>query len=88
GVKHLSSLLEDPNCKLEKLDLSDCSIGEEGFRSLTSAVRSNPSALRKIHLGNNLFSFSKNDSGPSVQQLISKLKKDPNCKHIKISGPK
>ncbi|XP_076144592.1 NACHT, LRR and PYD domains-containing protein 12-like [Alosa pseudoharengus] len=80
GVKHLSSLLEDPNCKLEKLDLELCSITDEGFRALTSALRSNPSALRELHLRFNL-------PGPSTQQLFSELKKHPNCKHLQIYGP-
>ncbi|XP_062372082.1 NLR family CARD domain-containing protein 3-like [Sardina pilchardus] len=79
GVKHLSSLLEDPNCKLEKLHLYNCSITDEGFRALASALRSNPSALRELDLG-------WNQPGPSAQQLFSKLKKHPNCKHIEITG--
>ncbi|XP_062394593.1 uncharacterized protein LOC134082698 [Sardina pilchardus] len=79
GVKHLSSLLEDPNCKLEKLDLESCSITDEGFRMLASALRSTPSALRDLWLG-------RNQPGPSAQQLLSELKKHPNCKHIQIHG--
>ncbi|XP_062372286.1 NLR family CARD domain-containing protein 3-like isoform X2 [Sardina pilchardus] len=80
GVKHLSSLLEDPNCKLEKLVLSYCSITDEGFRALASALRSNPSALRELWLLGS-------HPGPSVQQLLSELKKHPNCKHLQIYGP-
>ncbi|XP_062372058.1 NLR family CARD domain-containing protein 3-like [Sardina pilchardus] len=80
GVKHLSSLLEDPNCKLEKLHLQDCSIRDEGFRALASALRSNPSALRELYLHFNY-------PGPSAQQLLSELKKHPNCKHLHILGP-
>ncbi|KAG5260509.1 hypothetical protein AALO_G00308580, partial [Alosa alosa] len=50
GVKHLSSLLEDPNFKLEKLNLDNCSIGDEGFRALASALISNPSHMRELQL--------------------------------------
>ncbi|XP_076144594.1 NACHT, LRR and PYD domains-containing protein 3-like isoform X2 [Alosa pseudoharengus] len=76
GVKHFSSLLEDPNCKLEKLYLKSCSITDEGFGVLASALRSNPSALRELWLEDN-------QPGPSTQQLLSELKKHPNCKHIR-----
>ncbi|XP_062372734.1 NACHT, LRR and PYD domains-containing protein 3-like [Sardina pilchardus] len=79
GVKHLSSLLEDPNCKLEKLHLGWCSITDEGFRTLASALRSNPSALRVLDLG-------LNHPGPSTRQLLSELRKHPNCKHLQITG--
>ncbi|XP_041926714.1 ribonuclease inhibitor-like [Alosa sapidissima] len=80
GVKHFSSLLEDPNCKLEKLYLKSCSITDEGCRALASVLRSNPSAPREINL-------EENQSGPSAQQLLSELQKDPNCKLLKIHGP-
>ncbi|XP_062372064.1 NLR family CARD domain-containing protein 3-like [Sardina pilchardus] len=80
GVKHFCSLLEDPNCKLETLDLSNSSITDEGFRALASALRSNPSPLRVLWLNGN-------HPGPSTQQLLSELKKHPNCKHLQITGP-
>ncbi|XP_062394478.1 NACHT, LRR and PYD domains-containing protein 3-like isoform X2 [Sardina pilchardus] len=79
GVKHLSYFLEDPNCKLKLLGLYNCSITDEGFRMLASALRSNPSALRELWLGGN-------QPGPSAQQLLSELKKHPNCKHIQMHG--
>ncbi|KAG5260579.1 hypothetical protein AALO_G00305100 [Alosa alosa] len=73
GVKHLSSLLEDPNCKLEKLYLQNCSIGDEGFRALASALRSNPSHMRELQL-----SFNK--AGDSGVKHLSSLLEDPHCK--------
>ncbi|XP_062398295.1 NACHT, LRR and PYD domains-containing protein 12-like isoform X2 [Sardina pilchardus] len=73
GVKHLCSLLQDPNCKLEKLHLDNCSIGEEGFRALASALRSNPSHMRELQL-------SGNKAGDSGVKHLSSLLKDPNCK--------
>ncbi|XP_076835980.1 NACHT, LRR and PYD domains-containing protein 3-like isoform X3 [Brachyhypopomus gauderio] len=73
GVKQLSALLEDPKCKLEKLDLSNCNITEEGCAALCSALRSNPSShLREL----NLIYNKPGDSG--VKQL-SALLEDPHC---------
>ncbi|XP_076843154.1 NACHT, LRR and PYD domains-containing protein 3-like isoform X2 [Brachyhypopomus gauderio] len=73
GENQLSALLEDPHCTLEKLDLSNCSIGEEGCAALCSALRSNPSShLRELNLNHN----KPGDSG--VKQL-SALLEDPHC---------
>ncbi|XP_076836603.1 NACHT, LRR and PYD domains-containing protein 12-like isoform X1 [Brachyhypopomus gauderio] len=73
GVKQLSALLEDPHCKLERLDLSNCSITEEGCAALASALRSNPSSqLRELNLNDN------NPGGSGVKQL-SALLEDPHC---------
>ncbi|XP_076836639.1 ribonuclease inhibitor-like [Brachyhypopomus gauderio] len=78
GVKQLSALLEDPHCKLEKLDLSNCNIREEGCAALCSALRSNPSShLRELNLNDN----EPGDSG--VKQLCDLLE-DPNCKLEKL----
>ncbi|XP_076836615.1 NACHT, LRR and PYD domains-containing protein 12-like [Brachyhypopomus gauderio] len=73
GVKQLSALLEDPHCKLEILDLSDCSIREEGCAALCSALRSNPSShLRELNL-------KKNKPGDSGVKQLSALLEDPHC---------
>ncbi|XP_076842220.1 ribonuclease inhibitor-like [Brachyhypopomus gauderio] len=78
GVKQLSDLLEDSNCKLEKLDLSDCSIREEDCAALCSALKKNPSShLRDLNLNSN----KPGDSG--VKQL-SALMEDPHCKLEKL----
>ncbi|XP_016091055.1 NACHT, LRR and PYD domains-containing protein 12-like [Sinocyclocheilus grahami] len=73
GVKLLSDLLKDPHCKLEKFWLRDCGVTDEGFAALASALRSNPSHLRKLDL-----SFNK--LGASGVKLLSDLLKDPHCK--------
>ncbi|KAK1803690.1 hypothetical protein P4O66_021093 [Electrophorus voltai] len=78
GVKQLSTLLEDPHCKLEKLELYNCSITDEGCAALASALRSNPSShLRELNLNSN----KPGDSG--VKQL-SALLEDPHCKLEKL----
>uniref|UniRef100_A0A8C1LJN0 NACHT domain-containing protein n=1 Tax=Cyprinus carpio TaxID=7962 RepID=A0A8C1LJN0_CYPCA len=77
GVKLLSALLEDPHCKLKKLQLYDCSIGEEGCAALISALRSNPSHLTELDL-------SGNTPGDSGVKLLSALLKDPLCKLKKL----
>uniref|UniRef100_A0A8C2CBH8 Uncharacterized protein n=1 Tax=Cyprinus carpio TaxID=7962 RepID=A0A8C2CBH8_CYPCA len=39
--------------KLEKLELSDCGLTDEGFSAVTSALKSNPSHLRELNLSGN-----------------------------------
>ncbi|KAI4899971.1 hypothetical protein NFI96_015159, partial [Prochilodus magdalenae] len=77
GVKLLSDLLADPQCKLEKLHLSDCSITEKGCAALVSALKSNPSHLRELNL-------SWNNPGKSGVKLLSDLLEDPHCKLEKL----
>uniref|UniRef100_A0A8C1HE30 NACHT LRR and PYD domain-containing protein n=1 Tax=Cyprinus carpio carpio TaxID=630221 RepID=A0A8C1HE30_CYPCA len=72
SVKLLSDVLQDPHCKLEKLWLYDCGITDEGCAALTSALRSNPSHLRELHL-------SENKLRDSVK-LLSEVLQDPHCK--------
>uniref|UniRef100_A0A9J8DJQ4 Uncharacterized protein n=1 Tax=Cyprinus carpio carpio TaxID=630221 RepID=A0A9J8DJQ4_CYPCA len=73
SVKLLSDVLQDPRCKLETLRLYDCGVTDEGCAALTSALRSNPSHLRELHLfGNKL--------RDSSRKLLSDLKDDPHYK--------
>ncbi|XP_048045725.1 protein NLRC3-like [Megalobrama amblycephala] len=53
GLKLLCTGLENIKCKLERLKLSDCSITEEGYKALASALRSNPSHLIELDLTGN-----------------------------------
>ncbi|KAA0701665.1 NACHT, LRR and PYD domains-containing protein 3 [Triplophysa tibetana] len=72
-VKLISTVLENPHCKLETLKLSLCKITDEGCVALTSALRSNPSHL--IHLD-----LSDNNVGDSGVKLISTVLENPHCK--------
>ncbi|XP_060780493.1 NACHT, LRR and PYD domains-containing protein 3-like [Neoarius graeffei] len=71
GVKLLTDLLQDPDCKLEKLRLSDCSITEEGYAALAEALKS--SHLIGLDLRGN-------DPGASGVKLLTDLLQDPDCK--------
>ncbi|KAB5513556.1 hypothetical protein PHYPO_G00249090 [Pangasianodon hypophthalmus] len=71
GVKLLCAELKSPNCKLEKLRLSDCSITEEGYTDLAEALKS--SHLIELDLrGNN--------PGASGVKLLTDLLQDLDCK--------
>ncbi|XP_034151331.1 NACHT, LRR and PYD domains-containing protein 12-like, partial [Esox lucius] len=81
GVKKLSALMEDPQCRLETLRLSGCGITKKGCASLVSALKSNPSHLKELDLSNN----QPEDSG--VIEL-SAFMKDPQCRleTLRLSG--
>ncbi|XP_056107610.1 NACHT, LRR and PYD domains-containing protein 12-like isoform X3 [Rhinichthys klamathensis goyatoka] len=73
GVKLFSAGLVNPHCKLEFLGLSRCGVTDEGCVALASALRSNPSHLRTMHLfGNKL--------GDSGVKLLKDLRDDPHYK--------
>uniref|UniRef100_A0A8C8J149 NACHT domain-containing protein n=1 Tax=Oncorhynchus tshawytscha TaxID=74940 RepID=A0A8C8J149_ONCTS len=73
GVKLLSTVLENPHCKLQTLRLSCCRISEDSCASLASALRSNPSHLRELDL-------TDNEPGDSGVILLSAVLEDPRCK--------
>ncbi|XP_059203404.1 NLR family CARD domain-containing protein 3-like [Centropristis striata] len=73
GVKCFSVGLRSPYCRLETLRLSGCMISEEGCASLASALSSNPSHLRELHLCYN----HPRDSG---EKLLSARLKDPHSR--------
>ncbi|CAI5657780.1 unnamed protein product [Oreochromis niloticus] len=76
GLQQLSLFLESPDCRLNILRLANCSLSE--ISAFVSALSSNPSHLRELHLsGNNL-----QDSG--VKPLWDFLK-SPECR-LQILG--
>uniref|UniRef100_A0A8C1YKT3 Uncharacterized protein n=1 Tax=Cyprinus carpio TaxID=7962 RepID=A0A8C1YKT3_CYPCA len=78
GVKNLSDLLMNTQFKLEKLDLSYCSITEKQCLTLTSALKSNPSHLRELDLSWNQI------RNTGVNHLCDVLK-DSHCKLERLS---
>ncbi|KAL0970631.1 hypothetical protein UPYG_G00244790 [Umbra pygmaea] len=78
GVKMISALLEDPQCRLETLRMSGCLVTEEGCASLVSALRSNPSHLKELDL-------SYNHPGDSGVTLLSAGLEDPTWRLKKLN---
>ncbi|KAI5627615.1 NACHT, LRR and PYD domains-containing protein 12-like [Silurus asotus] len=73
GVKRLSALLENPECKVKDLRLVCCGVSDERCAALASALRSNPSHLRELDL-------SGNKVGDSEVKCLSAVLENPHCK--------
>ncbi|XP_057177480.1 protein NLRC3-like isoform X2 [Triplophysa rosa] len=71
GVTLLSAGLQE-NSTLEILKLSKCSITEGGYKSLASALESNPSHLKELDL-------TGNDPGESGVKLLTDVQQQSEC---------
>ncbi|XP_067246747.1 protein NLRC3-like [Chanodichthys erythropterus] len=71
-VNQIAALLQDKHCQFNTITLSDCSITEEGYKALASALRSNPSHLIELDL-------TGNDPGQSGVKELNDLLQDQNC---------
>ncbi|XP_047659764.1 NLR family CARD domain-containing protein 3-like [Tachysurus fulvidraco] len=76
-LKSLSAILENPDCKLEKLSLRYCGVSDEGCAALTSALSLNPSNLRNLNL-------SHNNVGDSGVKCLSSVLENPHCNMVAL----
>uniref|UniRef100_A0A7N6FM04 NACHT LRR and PYD domain-containing protein n=1 Tax=Anabas testudineus TaxID=64144 RepID=A0A7N6FM04_ANATE len=82
GVKLLCGFLESPQCRLETLRLSGCSLSEISCDSLVSALKSNPSHLTELDLRGN---WNLQDSGMKQLSDLVKTVRLEDCSLSKIS---
>ncbi|XP_059818189.1 NACHT, LRR and PYD domains-containing protein 3-like isoform X2 [Hypanus sabinus] len=76
GVKLLSTVLRNPECKIQKLGLNEVGLTDSGAEDLVSALSTNHS-LMELDLGSNKL-------GDSGVKLVSAALRNPECKIQKL----
>ncbi|XP_072892968.1 NACHT, LRR and PYD domains-containing protein 3-like [Hemitrygon akajei] len=76
GMKLVSAVLRNPECKIQKLWLDNVGLTESGAEDLASALSTNPS-LTELNL-------SGNELGDSGVKLVSAALRNPECKIQKL----
>nr|XP_021325358.1 uncharacterized protein rnh1 [Danio rerio] len=78
NINYLAALLQDKHCKLNTIQLLNCSITEEQCVFLSSALKSNPSHLRELNLSGNKI----RNTGVN---LLCDILEDSHCKLERLS---
>ncbi|XP_029995969.1 NACHT, LRR and PYD domains-containing protein 3-like [Sphaeramia orbicularis] len=73
GIRYLSAGLKNPQCRLETLRLSGCSVTNINCEDLSSALSSESSSLRELDLSNN-------DMTHGGMKDLSKGLRSPHCR--------
>ncbi|XP_072892420.1 NACHT, LRR and PYD domains-containing protein 3-like [Hemitrygon akajei] len=80
GMKPVSAALRNPECKIQKLELTRVGLTDSGAADLASALSTNPSLTELV--------LSYNELGDSGAKLLSVALRNPECKIQKLGMDK
>ncbi|XP_043960847.1 NLR family CARD domain-containing protein 3-like isoform X14 [Gambusia affinis] len=95
GVKEICDILQNPGCRIQRLELKDCSLSEISCSSLASALTFNPSHLTQLEINEMIILGTITDSGVNhlceiLQSSVTKVKtlrlKDCSLSEISCSS--